>query len=171
MNNKILLVPFLLVLALLTACGGAETYTPEAASPSEAPTTSPEPTRKPTAKPQETVVIKQVTIDEIQNIEWGWSSLVETQPTNQSVEPDPQNYTLVLWEDDSYDFKADCNVGGGAYQADGSDITLQPGVTTLAECEPDSLYNQYLKLLERVESFEVRAGILILNLQNDVGEM
>ena len=56
MNNKIvLLVPFLLVLAFLTACGGAETYTPEAASSSEAPTKSPEPTRKPTAKPQETV--------------------------------------------------------------------------------------------------------------------
>lgn len=172
MNNKIvLLVPFLLVLALLTACGGAETYTPESASPSEAPTTSPEPTKKPTAKPQETVETNQVSIDEIQNIEWGWSSLVETQPTNQSVEPDPQNYTLVLWEDDSYDFKADCNVGGGAYQVDGSDITLQPGVTTLAECGPDSLYNQYLKLLDRVESFEVRADILILNLQNDVGEM
>ena len=110
-------------------------------------------------------------IDDIQNIVWNWSALVETTPAAQSVVPDPENYTIVFLPDGSAPIKADCNQVGGTYSADGSSLTIVMGPTTTAFCGEESSDQQYLALLSTVASFEIDGEMLRLNLANDAGHM
>lgn len=108
---------------------------------------------------------------DITNTLWEWTSLVETEPASQSVVPNPEDYTLALTSDGQYNFVADCNSGSGSYTMDGQNLSLQPGISTMAECGPDSLYNQYIGLLAQVESYQVDQGQLVLNLKGNAGQM
>lgn len=164
MNKKYLLIAFFLLMLVLAACSSEETATPET-------TPIPTETQTPAPEPEELLPISAVSIDEVQNIVWMWSGLIETQPASQSVVPDPENYTLTLTPDNLYSAKADCNMTGGTYQVDGSFITLMPGPTTLAECGEESLYNQYISLLGSVATFGMREDILVLGLKDGAGEM
>jgi heat shock protein HslJ len=108
---------------------------------------------------------------EIVDVQWKWTALIETEPPAQSVVPDSEEYTLVLHPDGTYEVKADCNLSSGGYVLGGSKLTLQPGPTTLAECEPESLYDEYLALLGNVEGYSVEEGQLTLYLRADAGRM
>ena len=103
-----------------------------------------------------------ISLDEIINIEWQWSGLIETLPASQSVVPDPENYTLVFLPDETYSIKADCNLGSGNYILEGNNLTLQPGPMTLAYCGPESLDNQYVSLLGNVTAAELDDDQLVL---------
>ncbi len=162
-TKKILIIPILLAL-LLTACSGGETATPE-------PTAVPTNTAEPTAEPQQMAEVSAVPIEEVQNIVWLWTGLIETLPAGQSVVPNPENYTLTLLHDNTFTAKADCNNTAGTYQVDGSFITLMLGPTTLAECGPDSLYDQYMNLLSSLATFGMQDGMLVLGLQDAAGQM
>jgi len=164
-----LLVPIFILALVLTACEGVFPPAAETAVPTAAATNTPVPTPEPVEETEEPEAPKTVSFDEIQNIEWRWTALSETEPAAQSITPDPENYTLVLWEDNNYNFKADCNAGGGSYTRAGNFITLEPGLTTLAECGPDSLYDQYLALLADVESFGMGEDGLELYLLDEAG--
>ena len=50
----------------------------------------------------------------------------------------------------------------GGYEVDGSNLTLLPGPTTLAECGPDSSYDQYVGFLGLVDGYEMENDKLIL---------
>ena len=60
---------------------------------------------------------------------------------------------------------------GGSYTLEGDRLTLLPGMTTLAECGTDSLYDLYLSTLGRVESLSVEEGRLVLHLRENAGSM
>jgi len=107
-----------------------------------------------------------ITLDEIINIEWQWSGLIETLPASQSVVPDPENYTITFSEDGTYSIKADCNRGSGSYTLEDNKMTIKPGPITLAYCGPDSLDSQYLSLLSNVTSISIEDEQMIL----DIGE-
>jgi heat shock protein HslJ len=115
--------------------------------------------------------VKGMAKAEIIDIIWQWTGLVETEPASQSLVPNPENYTLVLRSDGTYQVQADCNLSSGSYTLDGNRLTLLPGPTTLAECEPDSLYDLYLTTLGSVESLSVEDGRLILHLRDNAGRM
>jgi heat shock protein HslJ len=121
--------------------------------------------------PEEPNQVNPITIDQIINISWQWADLSESLPASQSVVPDPENYTLTFWEDGSLSFKADCNVGGGSYTVEGSQIEFGPMMSTMAMCPPESLYDQYLALLGQVESFAEENGKLVLVLKDGAGVM
>jgi heat shock protein HslJ len=108
---------------------------------------------------------------DIIDITWQWTELIEAEPASQSLVPDPENYTLVLRSDGTYQVQADCNLSSGSYTLEGNRLTLLPGPTTLAECEPDSLYDLYLTTLGNVESLSVEDGRLILRLRDNTGRM
>ncbi len=110
-------------------------------------------------------------IEDIQNIEWLWSGLVETEPAAQSVVPNPENYTVIFLPGGSAPITADCNQVGGTYSADGDSLTIVMGPSTMAFCGEDSLDQQYLALLSTVASFELDGEVLQLNLANDAGHM
>lgn len=172
MNNKLWLTIFVVWATIaLVACGGGETATTEAPPATQAPPATTVPTQEATSEPQPATEVTAVTIQEVQDIVWQWSGLIESEPAAQSVVPNPEDYTLTLREDNTFNFKADCNVGSGSYTVDGSSLSLLMGPVTLAECGPDSLYNQYLASLGSVVSFGMRDDILVLGLQNQAGEM
>ena len=105
-----------------------------------------------------------ISLDEIIDIEWQWSGLTETLPASQSVVPDPENYTLAFKSDGAYSIKADCNLGSGGYTLDGNELTLAPGLITLAYCGPDSLDSQYLSLLSNVTTVSMENNQLVLGI-------
>ena len=102
---------------------------------------------------------------------WQWISLVETMPAAQSVVPDPENYNLIFRADGTYSAKADCNQLMGSYALLGSQLRLESGISTLAECGPDSSYDFYSSLLEQVDGVGTREGVLVLLLADEAGIM
>jgi uncharacterized protein YraI len=59
----------------------------------------------------------------------------------------------------------------GSYELLGSQLRLEPGISTLAECGPDSSYDLYMSLLEGVDGVGIRDGVLVLLLADDAGTM
>ena len=102
---------------------------------------------------------------------WEWQQLIETQPTAQSVILNSENYTIVFNQDGIYNAKADCNMLSGGYEVDGSNLSLLPGPTTLAECGPDSSYDQYVSLLGQVDGYQMENDKLILTFGDGSGQM
>ena len=136
-----------------------------APAPSPEPTSVPEPTATPVP------VLETVSQAELVGVTWQWVGLRETMPAAQSVIPDPENYTLTFNEDGTVSIKADCNVAMGSYELSGDQLTITLGPTTLAECGPQSSYNQYLALLDQAAGVGTGFGNLVITLANDAGEM
>jgi heat shock protein HslJ len=103
---------------------------------------------------------------------WQWERFVGGDDTVIEVD-DPSRYTLTLNEDGTYQVLADCNRAGGGYKLDGAHLALLPGPMTLAECGPDSLYDEYISKLGDVRTYvRSEAGDqLVLNLFADAGSM
>lgn len=163
---------FLAGLLLTSSCQTQRaTPTPQ---PSEAPPTissAPTPTEaSPAAEP--TAVQTTVTPSELVGMIWQWAELTETEPAGQSVVPDPESYTLALMPDGNASVKADCNRVSWPYRLEGNALTFDAlFATTLAMCGPDSLYEQYLKLLGNGGLVSLENGRFVLELRNDAGLM
>jgi heat shock protein HslJ len=105
------------------------------------------------------------------SLKWQWEQFQDQAEVNDITVSNPENYELILWTDGTFNFKADCNVGSGSYTMNGSSLSLEPGPITLAECGPDSLYDQFLNQLGYVATYVTNEGKLILNLFADAGDM
>ncbi|MEJ2600414.1 MAG: META domain-containing protein [Anaerolineales bacterium] len=140
-------------------------------SPAPAPTATPEPTPIPAATSAPQPVLESLSQAELMGETWQWVGLRETAPAAQSLIPDPENYTLTFNEDGTVSIKADCNVAMGSYQLSGDQLTISMGPTTLAECGPESSYNQFLTLLEQAAGVGMGYGNLVISLANGAGEM
>jgi heat shock protein HslJ len=108
---------------------------------------------------------------DITGITWQWLRFEDTAGVNNIQVTDPSLYTLVLNADGSYNAKVDCNQVMGSYTLEGSSITFEPGITTLAECGPESLYNAFLAHLSNVAGFVIDGDNLVLNLWANGGNM
>ena len=155
-SNKILVLLVIFII-LLSACG--------------TPTTTAEPIATPEPTPEPEPVLESISQEELVGETWQWISLVETMPAAQSVVPDPENYTLTFNEDSTLSIKADCNVTMGSYQLSGDQLTISLGPTTLAECGPESSYNQFLTLLGQAAGVGTAYGNLVITLAEDAGQM
>ena len=100
---------------------------------------------------------------------WGWAQSIGGDTDDLSVS-DPAQYTLQLNLDGTFGFRADCNVGRGEYTYNGTALTLQPTISTRAQCPDDSLDDRYLESLGKVRGFSWRDGQLSLSL-SDGGEL
>lgn len=163
MKKWTVFIGLIVLLAFVVACGDGETATTEAPTPTESQATVPVATEETGEAPVELIVPSPVPLEEILNITWQWAELLESDPAAQSVVPDPENYTLVLWSDNSFNFQADCNVGGGTYSVEGSKLTFELGPITLAQCSPGSLHDQFLLMLAHVTGFGMDDDRLVLN--------
>jgi heat shock protein HslJ/uncharacterized protein YraI len=146
MKKTLYLTFLVLMLAILAACGGEET-------PTEEPTDVP-----PTPEPG----VEVVSLDEIIDITWQWTDLVETDPASQSVVPNPEDYTIVFRADGTVNIQADCNMVQGTYFQEGSALIIELGPSTMAFCGDDSQDQLYLEFLDQVSSFGMQAGQLKL---------
>lgn len=102
---------------------------------------------------------------------WQWVAFEDTAEQNSFTLDNPEDYTLMLNEDETLSFQADCNVGTGSYTADNGSLSITLGPTTLAECGPESRYDEYLEGLGEVVSYVIDDGQLFLNLPVDVGNL
>ncbi len=142
--KRLFLVPIILILVLSAACQPAATEAPTSTPSMPAPTET-----------QAASDLTSVPIDQLQNTTWQWAS------NGQTAIPDPQNYNVVLFPDLKFSFQADCNKGLGAYAASGSNITMQLGAVTLAECGENSQFNTFLQMLAAVTSFGMSGDQLV----------
>jgi heat shock protein HslJ len=87
------------------------------------------------------------------------------------VPDDPAKYTLTFGWGQRVAVRADCNQGGGPYDANDGKLTIGMLISTRAACPDDSLYNEYMKNLETVASYEIADGMLTISLADDGGVM
>jgi heat shock protein HslJ len=184
MKNWTLYISTILVVLISAACQGEATTTETleptlepTIAPTEAPTATQEsitaPTEMPTATtaPTETPVIELAPQEAILDVNWQWVDWLQNSPEAYAVIPDPENYTLSFFADNTFQFKADCNQGGGTYAIDGMNMTLTLGAITAAECSPESLSDMYLGFLGQVSAFGIQSGRLTLLLGDNYGQM
>ena len=76
-------------------------------------------------------------------------------PTFNSLEDEftvllnPENYTLIFKDDDTFSGQADCNQISGTYSQEGG-FTFTIGPSTMAFCGEESLDQQFIELLDGV---------------------
>lgn len=100
---------------------------------------------------------------------WKWE---RTQtPIGATVVDAPDKYTLKLLPDGKVDVKADCNLASGTYQIDGSHISIEITITTLAACPEGSLGDQFIKDLNAAAIYFTEGGNLFIDLKFDSGTM
>lgn len=98
------------------------------------------------------------------NIVWQWTSVTDPNGVTTPVE-NPENYYLVLLDDSTYAFRADCNNGAGSYTLSGSSLILAPGPITLAACPEGSLSDQFVAYLGAITGYSFDDnGNLVLTL-------
>jgi heat shock protein HslJ len=171
----------LLFLLISASCQGEATPTEDVLEstlePTVEPTSEPEPTAGPTeeptasTEPTETPAMELAPKEAILDITWQWVDWLQNSPEAYAVVPNPENYTLSFFADNTYQFKADCNQGSGIYATDGLSMTLTQGIITAAECAPESLSDMYLGFLDQVNAFGIQDGKLTLLLADNFGQM
>lgn len=103
-------------------------------------------------------------------VNWQWVS--STSPaTGTTAVNDPTRYNILFNEDGSTAIRADCNNVGASYTADGSNISITLGPSTLAACPEDSLDQQYLASLSAAAIYFFQDGDLYVDLTADGGTM
>ena len=97
---------------------------------------------------------------------WVWTGTELTGFEAQPVE-NPSAYDVYYNADGSFQFKADCNNGGGSYTANGGfngELSMQFGPITAAACAPESLADQWLGYLQAVQDYGLQPGGTVLEL-------
>ncbi|MDE2994639.1 MAG: META domain-containing protein [Chloroflexota bacterium] len=108
----------------------------------------------------------------IVDVLWHWERFEDTRGSSWDITvADPQKYTLRLLPGGTFQVKADCNTGSGAYKLSRGSISLDLRVLTRAACPPESLSQTYLTRLGEVVTYVLHEGKLVLNLKIDGGNM
>lgn len=101
------------------------------------------------------------------NTVWRWTAHTPAGGAPTMVD-DPSAYYLVLIDDGTYAFRADCNNGAGGYTLEGSNLTMNPAAMTLAACGEESLSNDFVDFLGRVRLIDFDDdGNLVLTLDDE----
>jgi para-nitrobenzyl esterase len=84
---------------------------------------------------------------------------------------DPSQYTVQFTSNGRVVVRADCNRGAGTYTLHGRTLTFSPLAVTRAMCPPGSLDQRFVRDLGEAQSYNIRAGILLVELKFDSGTM
>ena len=114
--------------------------------------------------------VLQYRASDLVGILWMWQEFLENNDTR-TAPVNPADYTLEFQPDGIVNIKADCNVVGGTYNVDGSQINIETMMTTLAACPRDSLEDEYLRLLNDAVIYFREGDFLFLDIMMDVGTM
>jgi polar amino acid transport system substrate-binding protein len=96
----------------------------------------------------------------LQNRVWQWERRAASDGSGEEVIiNNPSAYTLAFSPDGSYQFQADCNRGSGTYTADDKGaIRMEAGPVTLAECGPESRYQDMLNMMGAVQDYQIEGN-------------
>jgi len=101
---------------------------------------------------------------------WKWQQSADSSGQTWTA-PNPASYTIQFNPDGTLGMKVDCNTGGGSYQADETNLTIQLGATTLMACPPPTLENEFRQQLGQVASYFFDGDNLVLLWKMDSGSM
>ena len=101
---------------------------------------------------------------------WKWQQSADSSGQTWTA-PNPASYTIQFNPDGTLGVKVDCNTGGGSYQADETNLTIQLGPTTLMACPPPTLENEFRQQLSQVASYFFDGDNLVLLWKMDSGSM
>jgi heat shock protein HslJ len=88
-----------------------------------------------------------------------------------TIPQDPERYTLEFRQNGTVAIRADCNRGGGTYEANGSQVSIQITHTTRAACPSGSLEMQFIKDLNAATIHFNKGEALYIDLKYDTGTM
>jgi heat shock protein HslJ len=101
---------------------------------------------------------------------WMWLEFLENNDT--ITQPDiPGNYTLEFLPDGVLNVQADCNRASGSLTVNGNQLDMEILTTTLAACPPDSLSDEYLRLLNDAVAYIREGDFLFIDIMLDTGTM
>jgi heat shock protein HslJ len=100
----------------------------------------------------------------IKEVEWRWQSWQTLQDVRPNLVYNPDRYTLTLNTDKTLSVQADCNSGGGNYKLTGNKLTITQLFSTEMYCGDESIDYIFFDLLNRVKSYAVENGWLVLQL-------
>ena len=160
----------LFIALFLSACATPAAVQPPVAAIQEA-TRTPEPTiaPSPTAEESTPVLLSGEDLIMLQTNPWQWVAF--TNPVEQFLVDNPQNYVLTFNQDGTVIILADCNNASGSYTTDGSSISIQVGPMTMAACPPDSRSDDFVKYLGFAAIYFFEDGNLFIDLFADGGTM
>jgi heat shock protein HslJ/uncharacterized protein YraI len=124
-----------------------------------------------TAAPELASNLEPISQEEMIDTLWQWTSLEEPPPAPGVGVGDPSLYDIVFRADGTYSAKADCNRLNGTYEVNGSQLTINPGISTLVACDPDSMADQYASLLWQATGVAQKEGLLVLLLDDGSSAM
>jgi len=101
---------------------------------------------------------------------WQWDGHISS--TGKSITPkDPTQYTFAFNSDGGFSFRADCNVGKGAYVANGNRLDMSIGAASTGRCVAGSLSKTFMALLNDATGYIVMGDHLYLDVKYDAGVM
>lgn len=101
---------------------------------------------------------------------WMWMEFLENNDT--LTQPDiPGNYTLEFLPDGGLNVQADCNNATGTYTVSGNQLDMEILATTLAACPPESLSDEYIRLLNDAVAYIRMGEFLFIDIMFDTGTM
>lgn len=104
------------------------------------------------------------------DVVWRWVAFSDpVQGPTTIAEPD--QYTVEFLADGRVNVKADCNNASGTYTVEGSNITIEIGPVTMAECGPASRSDQFIANLNAARLYWAEGGSLYMDLFADGGTM
>jgi heat shock protein HslJ len=106
----------------------------------------------------------------IVGVTWEWVESLYSDDTSVTVD-DPSKYTLLLQPDGSAALQVDCNMGGGSYTLDGSQLTLNVAVMTRVACPEGTLSEVFMRDLSAAATYVMDGEDLVINLFADAGNM
>ncbi len=107
--------------------------------------------------------IEDIPVAGIQDKSWLWTEGPSEPGSSEIVTiEDPTRYQVVYGSEGTINFVADCNSGSMGYELRHGGLSggmlASAGPMTLAECEPDSLYQSFINSLLASQDYRVRAG-------------
>ena len=105
---------------------------------------------------------------DLEGKQWLLTTVTERLPSFQGVVPagEQWKYTITFNKDGTYLATADCNQVLGTFKTSGSNLTINPGASTLVAC-PDGSYGAlFANALPRAETYSVTNDVLTIGLQD-----
>lgn len=119
--------------------------------------------------PVATFTASEAAAPDVAGTVWQW---VSTQTPTETITVDGSDrYTIEFQPGGEVRVQADCNVAGGTYTLNDSQIKITITMTTLAACPPDSLGDEFIKELNEAATALFDGGDLLIDRANDSGTM
>lgn len=102
----------------------------------------------------------------LENTTWRWQSSENARGNKLTVDK-PENYWIAFNSNGELEMKADCNGGGGNYEASGNNLKISSLISTQMFCGERSNDKRFTRGLENAQQFTIEGNTLTIKSGND----